>query len=211
MTTKSKTPRIAPTAKQTRLPLPSSPAEKKEIDDGIGDLVHAIAGPVIVFPNTGWEDTIPKWVFNEIQLRRLTQSMREHNNAVPDEEKNRALDIECLAYIYPATLAAPMDHDWAQIYCWLVKKCMMERMCGGKQMKADEFKDIAPGQLSIDERREYDGLRRWLWEKNLEQKKEIRKRGREHAREAVVQIQPPQGQMYFNFAKEPSETGIRTP
>jgi hypothetical protein len=203
---KTKT-RKAPPAKQEPLALLAPPAVSQSINDGIGDLVHAIAGPVIVFPNTGWESTIPKWIFSEIQLRRLMRSMQEHRNQVPFEDHQKALDIECLVYIYPASLAAPMDHTWVNIYLWLGRKCMMERLTGGKQMESEAFNGWGREKLDDDEQRELDGLKSWLWRKNLEQKKELRGRaGKRH--DEVVMIAPPmdkEGQMMFSFAKEASK------
>lgn len=179
--------------------------DKFSLEQGIGSMVHAIAGPVIVFPNTGWEDTIPKWVFNEIQIRRLTRCMQETRSKIPPDEVEQALDIEALAYMYPATLAAPLGPDWTNIYCWLAQQCMMHRLCGGKQMKAEDFADVAPKKLSEYEVGELRRLKRWLWEKNQEQRQKLSRPG--VPREPVVMI-PPDGQLLFSFVKEVERGGV---
>ncbi len=87
-----------------------------QIEKGISEMVGALTDPILVFPG-GWGDTLPDWVKTQITLERLVMNMR----ALKGEEMT-GTDAEACAYLYTASLTAPMDDDWTQIYlyvcCW---------------------------------------------------------------------------------------------
>ena len=127
-------------------------------DRNVSDLVHCIAGPLIVF-ETSWADTIPDWVRQEIKLHRMLQQMRALK--VPKDEK-RATDIETMAYMMPCTMIAPMGRDWTEIYLWLAHKCMVDAGRPPEHIKGAA--EIAPKELNEDQKRQLGDLQRWLWE-----------------------------------------------
>jgi hypothetical protein len=89
---------------------------EKQIEKGISDIVGALTDPIIVFPG-GWGDTLPEWLKNAITLERLALNMK----ALKGEETT-GTDTEACAYLYTASLTAPLDHDWTQIYLYIANK-----------------------------------------------------------------------------------------
>ena len=80
----------------------------------ISDLAGVFTDPIIVFPSGGWEDTIPDWLKQAITMERLVMNMK----ALKGEEMT-GTDAEACAYLMPASLAQPLDHDWAEIYLYV--------------------------------------------------------------------------------------------
>jgi len=91
-------------------------ATEKQIDKGISDIVGALTDPIIVMPG-GWGDTLPEWLKNAITLERLAMNMKSLKG-----EEMTGTDAEACAYLYTASLTAPMDHDWSQIYLYIATK-----------------------------------------------------------------------------------------
>ena len=124
----------------------------------IAGLVHAVAGPLIVYETT-WADTIPDWVRKHLTVARLAQQMRVRAGK---EEPGLATDIETMAYLYPASMVAPMGHDWTEIYLWLCAKCMRDWKPFGKK-NLGALDEIAPKAINSDQERQLKDLQRWLW------------------------------------------------
>ena len=82
----------------------------KIVDSMIGALVGTLTDPIIVYPG-GWGDSLPDWLKNAIVLERLTENMKETKGEQPT-----GTDAEACAYLNTASLSAPMDNDWSQIY-----------------------------------------------------------------------------------------------
>ncbi|MDD5700461.1 MAG: hypothetical protein PHU23_00300 [Dehalococcoidales bacterium] len=79
-------------------------------DSWISDLVGSLTDPIIVMPG-GWGDTLPDWIREEITLERMVENMKAIKN-----EELMGTDAEVVAYLYTASLEAPMGHDWVEIY-----------------------------------------------------------------------------------------------
>lgn len=76
--------------------------------------VRYLAGPIIVHQSR-WENTIPKWLTKAIPAARAEAIFTE---AKDGEMGELATDEEVLAYMYPATMAAPLSNHWYQVYMY---------------------------------------------------------------------------------------------
>ena len=140
-------------AMQLPLPLetPVAPASDEEM------LAAALADPVIVWP--GWESTMPGWIWQAITEERLARL------ATGDGEGLATL-AEALAYLYCAGLAAPLNHEWAEIYVNLAARYMAAR-------GAILPEDMRPRALTDYEERLLQELR---WDIRRSQVREAKKR-----------------------------------
>lgn len=86
---------------------------KPEIAKQLSELM---AAPMVFHPG-GWEDTVPAWIKRETVLQRFRN---------PDDDM--VPDVEVVAYLYTASLVAPMGHDWAEIYLYLTTQLMQDKM-----------------------------------------------------------------------------------
>jgi len=127
---------------------------EKKLEKGISDIVGVFTDPIIVYPS-GWEDTMPDWIKSRITLDRLLMNMK----ALKGEEMT-GTDSEALAYMYPASLAFPLDHDWAQIYLYLASKvCPLE----GKEVP----EDIKVDKLNRNQMDDLNRLKAWIYQKRI--------------------------------------------
>jgi len=126
----------------------------KTVEKGISDIVGVFTDPIIVFPG-GWGDTLPEWLKNSITLDRLVMNMRSLKGELPT-----GTDAEACAYLYTASLTAPMDSDWTQIYLYIAGKTY-------KQWNNNNAmpEDIAVESLRDDQIRDLNRLKAWLYHK----------------------------------------------
>lgn len=129
---------------------------KRVIDRAVDDMIWALQGPIISFPS-GWMSTIPAWMKERVPIDRMAQMMRK--------EKGMASLLEAAIYLYPASLEAPMSHDWANIYMYVTTKTMEAR---GTPVP----EDIAQRTLSDYEMSQLKGLRNWIYKKSKQAFKE---------------------------------------
>jgi hypothetical protein len=121
------------------------------IDRGISEIAGVFTDPIIVFPG-GWGDTLPEWLKGAITLERLEMNMKAFKG-----EEMTGTDAEACAYLYTASLTAPMDHDWSQIYLYVATKTY--KRWGKGEMAAD----IAVDSISDYQMRELNRLTDWLY------------------------------------------------
>ena len=163
--------------------------KRAQIEEGkwIGDLAGAICDPVIVFPDTGWEKSIPEWVFPDIKLQRLIDLALQHKR--DNGEEPLASDLEAMVYIYPASLAFPLSHDWAEIYLYVATQAMKLR-----HPPVEMPGDIKRDDLTPDQKRQLNNLKRWLYRKRIEARKEKERGVRREARkqEQATRFSPAQ-------------------
>jgi hypothetical protein len=88
----------------------------KNVNSMIDDLVGTLTDPIIVYPG-GWGDNLPEWLKNAITLERLVENIKETK-----DEQPTGTDAEACAYLNTASLTAPMDGDWSQIYLYVAGK-----------------------------------------------------------------------------------------
>lgn len=117
-----------------------------------------VKGNPIVLANTEWMP--PDWLLQAVKAERMVISLCAM--AKPDKFKKNADyvgDTECLAYLMPATLAAPLDSDNTQIYLYLSTKVM-------KSVKSiDVPKDIKVTELSDYQMELLKKLKSWIFDK----------------------------------------------
>ena len=123
----------------------------KTVEKGISDIVGVFTDPILVFPG-GWGDTLPEWLKETITMERLVMNMR----ALKGEEMT-GTDAEACAYLYTASLTAPMDHDWTQIYLYIATRTY--KQWGKNEMPAN----VAVDSLSDNQLKELNRLKAWLY------------------------------------------------
>jgi hypothetical protein len=123
----------------------------KAIDKGISEIAGVFTDPILVFPG-GWGDTLPEWLKGAVTMERLEMNMK----ALKGEEMT-GTDAEACAYLYTASLTAPMDHDWGQIYLYNATKTY--NRWGKNEMPAD----VAVDSLSDNQLKELNRLKAWLY------------------------------------------------
>lgn len=123
----------------------------KAIDKGISEIAGVFTDSILVFPG-GWGDTLPEWLKNAIILERLEMNMKTLKG-----EEMTGTDAEACAYLYTASLTAPMDHDWGQIYLYVATRTY--KRWGKNEMPAD----VAVDSISDHQMRELNRLKAWLY------------------------------------------------
>jgi len=96
---------------------------KREVDYFIAKLMTTIE-PTIVTANQDWGETIPEWLIERIRIQRFV----EHFKELRGEKVKEASDEEAFAYLYTASLVAPLREEWARIYLYLGYKVAPEHM-----------------------------------------------------------------------------------
>ncbi len=145
------------------------PAPSKEEHDWIEDMVGALTDPIIVYPDTGWEDSLPEPVRKRLPIDRLIHLMRQQKGEIPYDV---ACDTEALLYLFPRSLAAPMGELWTDIYCYLFNQVM-------EGMNVDIPEDFKKhSELSAHKMNELIRLKMWIHRKKLEVRKARRKRAK---------------------------------
>ena len=97
-----------------QLPLfspPNAGPDKKKV-------AEILADPLVVWP--GWQDSMPDWIRRAITEERLQR-------LAMDGDDDLATMAEVLAYLFCASLAVPLCHEWAEIYCNLAATYMEDR------------------------------------------------------------------------------------
>ena len=122
-------------------------------EKGISEIVGVFTDPILVFPG-GWGDTLPEWLKNAITLERLEMNIK----ALKGEEMT-GTDAEACAYLYTASLTAPMDSDWTQIYLYIANKTY------SRWGKNEVPEDIRVESLTDEQMRDLNRLKEWLYRK----------------------------------------------
>ena len=169
--------------------IPAQPQEKRttfSLDKGIDNLVGALCDPIIVYPG-GWatKDFIPEWLRNRITLDRMLELMV----AQKEGREPMGTDSEALAYMMPACMEFPFDHDWAQIYLYLGTKVMDGK--DGKVMPDD----IRVDKLNVNQEEDLRRLKEWIYQTKVKHRKErlkdIRKEERQQKEETEEKVERP--------------------
>lgn len=146
------------------------------MDDGISELVGALFDPIIVWPSP-WQADLPEWIFGEIKMQRLIQLMIARKD---ESQRGMATDAEALAYMFPLTLERPIDRDWTEIYLYLGTRVMGSKTSG----KNREFpQDIRKDSLTDEQMQDLNRLKRWIYSRRIEARRERDKSERRQRRE----------------------------
>ena len=121
------------------------------MEKGISEIVGVFTDPILVFPGS-WGDTLPQWLKDAITLERLETNMRALKG-----EKMTGTDAEACAYLYTASLTAPMNHDWSQIYLYISTQTY--KRWGKNEMPTD----IAVDSINDYQMSELNRLKEWLY------------------------------------------------
>jgi len=155
----------------------------KESEKWISDIVGVFTDPIIVFQSP-WMDTLPDWMKGAITLERLIMNIRSLKGEEPT-----GTDAEALAYMYPRTLEAPLDHDWTQIYLYLASKVIPYHKKG-----TEVPDDIKVESLNDQQMRDLDRLKAWIYEKrkggHLDRERAARRQEKEEEAERKRRAQP---------------------
>jgi len=73
-----------------------------------------LSGPLVLH-NESWADTLPDWLRQVIPAARAAQVMAE---TADEAEPGLATLEEVCAYLYTASLAFPLPHDYAEVCVW---------------------------------------------------------------------------------------------
>jgi hypothetical protein len=140
------------------------PQHSKQVDGWISDLVGALTDPIIAFPSP-WMADIPENIKKQIPLERLIMNMRvsKEGKGVPVGE------CEVIAYMFPRTMEEPMGYEWTHIYSYCFTKAMAF-------MKVEVPPDMRVDVLSDYDMRQLDGLKRFIWDKRVQHRKEKSRR-----------------------------------
>ena len=147
----------------------------KNANSMIDDLVGTLTDPIIVYPG-GWGDSLPEWLKNAITLERLTENIKETKGEQP-----RGTDAEACAYLNTASLTAPMDSDWSQIYLYVAGKTY-------RQWRKSEMPgDIRVDSLNSGQMADLNRLKEWLYNQRTKARQESeRTERRQHNEEEVA-------------------------
>jgi len=150
------------------------------IDNQIDDLVGALTDPILVMPG-GWGDTLPGWIKEQITLERLLEQMK-----VLKGEKPTGTDAEACAYLYTASLEAPMDRDWTEIYLYIAGKVV----ASGKNAQIPD--DIKVESLTNEQMRDLQELKDWIYEHRIKVRKDRRRSERRQVKAEAAARAPAQ-------------------
>jgi len=136
----------------------SSVANPAKIDEKadrqISELLGALTDPIIVMPG-GWGDSLPDWIKEAVTIERLIANAKQLKGEEPT-----GTDAEAVAYLYTASLTAPIDSDWTQIYLYLTRKVMLQN----KKIEGDVPPDIKVESINDYQQMELRRFKRWLYE-----------------------------------------------
>ena len=160
----------------------------REIDQGIMEIVGVFTDPIIVMPG-GWGDSLPDWLKQAITLERLIANIEGLKTGTMT-----ATDAEVCAYLFTASLEAPLDHDWSQIYFYVATRVYERHRTKDSGVTMPE--DIRVTELTRDQERDLSHLKDWIYATRLkhrkvrehDQRKEVRAEKEAPAEPEVVQL-----------------------
>jgi hypothetical protein len=159
----------------------------KNVDSMIGDLVGTLTDPIIVFPG-GWGDSLPEWLKNAITLERLIENMKETKGKLPT-----GTDAEACAYLNTASLTAPMDGDWSQIYLYVAGKTYT------RWQKSEMPDDIRVESLTDRQTADLNRLKEWLYHRRTTARQEAEQNERRQQKEEEIATKKAEQPALFEF------------
>ena len=147
----------------------------------IGELVGVFSDPIIVMPG-GWGDTLPAWIKEAITLERLISNMEAAKTGVMTGS-----DAEACAYLYTASLDAPMGHDWSQIYLYIAGKVYERHRTKDSGVSMPE--DIKVDKLDRNQMDDLNRLKAWIYDCRVKHRKSQARSEVVEKKEAVASLQ----------------------
>lgn len=114
-----------------------------------------MVSPTIIL-HQGCEDSCPGWLLDEIRMERMVESMKTNKDG-------KATDLEALAYVMTASLAAPLPESLYRIYMHLFRAKFPEQ---AKNLNLD-----GEGELRDLDRAELDKLKAWIFKQREKREK----------------------------------------
>ena len=145
---------------------------ERKVDGWIDDIVGALFDPIIVMPG-GWGDDLPEWLRTRVTLERLGENIV----ALREGRELTATDAEAACYLFTASLTAPMDHDWTQIYLYVAGG----EVKGEKKLEMPE--DTKVDTLTESQWRDLKELKDWIYQQRVKHRKEKARGERRQAKE----------------------------
>ena len=147
----------------------SAPA--KGPDWVVDSIMYCLLAPLIGYP--GWEDVVSQHK-DRVILMRL-------GHGLEIAETQQATEFETMLYLSSASLAAPMSHDWAEVYFHLFHRCFTNQPAA---------EDIPNRELRGDQVEDLTRMRRWLYRTQVDQLKAKEKGQAEaQAQEAAADLE----------------------
>ncbi len=113
----------------------------------------------LVVGDAGWADTLPEWLLEAIEHERVVLGIARTADAGVPQVGN----AEVCAYLYTASLRAPMSAEHSNIYFW-IGASVMEQHNPGKELPEIMADAVARG-LTEGEFRELKELRAMIFRK----------------------------------------------
>ncbi|MBF4483175.1 hypothetical protein [Dehalococcoides mccartyi] len=159
----------------------------KNMNSMVDDLVGTLTDPIIVYPG-GWGDSLPEWLKNAITLERLTENMKTTKGEQPT-----GTDAEACAYLNTASLTAPMDGDWSQIYLYVAGKTY------SRWQKNKMPDDIRVESLTSQQTTDLNRLKEWLYQRRTTASQEVKRAERLQQKEVEVAKRKAEQPALFEF------------
>ena len=113
----------------------------------------------LVVANEEWADAIPAWLREEVQSERVVQGLVGFLRKDDKKDSAEVGDAEALAYLMPASLSSPFDHDMTQIYLHLSGKVLK------RANRVNELpKDLEVKELTDSQQRTLNDLKRQIYQ-----------------------------------------------
>jgi hypothetical protein len=156
-------------------------ARPEPTEKWISDLVGTFTDPIIVMPG-GWGETLPETIKRQITLERLIENIKRTKGLEPT-----GTDAEAAAYLYTASLQAPIDSHWTRIYLYVAGRVM-----GRQEVEIPE--GIRVENLDDYDMRKLDALKAWIYRQRiavrLDRERAARRQEKEQRSKEVKQLQP---------------------
>lgn len=157
----------------------------------IGELVGVFSDSIIVMPG-GWGDSLPDWIRPAITQGRLIANMEGIRTG-----EMKACDAEVCAYLFTASLTAPLSSDWTQIYLYIAGKAMAQ----WKKIEMPE--DIKVEEINSYQMDKLNNLKRWIYDTRVKHRKE---KARLEKGEKAEKEEPEESPQYaFDLGLEPKK------
>ena len=154
-------------------------------DDWIDDMVGVFTDPIIVMAG-GWGETLPDWIKGEIKMQRLLDLAKRQKEGDKDP---MASDAEACAYLYTASLTAPLGSDWTRIYLYIATKVM-------NQHGTEAPDDIKVDSLSDHQMSQLRDLKRWIYRQRVKARQDRRRVEKRKAQAAAEDEAPEQPKLF---------------
>jgi len=142
----------------------------------IGEVVGVFCDPIIVMPG-GWGDSLPDWIKTSITLERLIANVEAIKTGVMT-----ATDAEACAYLFTASLTAPMSHNWSQVYLYIAGKVYERHRSKDSGVTMPE--DIKVDKLTRNQEDDLARLKAWIYQTRIKNRLERDRGERREKKEA---------------------------